>query len=51
VNYPQTIAEYWQMHGYSKREADAMQRQQIREAMETADREDLYDAGYWNVET
>lgn len=45
MSCPLTISEYWQSHGYSKEDADRMERQQIREAMEEADREQL--AGDW----
>lgn len=37
----ETIAGYWMGHGYSEREALAIERDQIREAME---REALYQA-------
>jgi hypothetical protein len=35
-----TISDYWQLNGFFKKEADAMERQQIREALE---REASYD--------
>jgi len=34
-----TIAEYWQSHGFSKEEAQKIERQQIKEAPE----EDFFD--------
>ena len=40
-----TISEYWQQRGYSKEEADEVQRLQIiaaRESMESEDYEDQY---------
>lgn len=36
-----TIAEYWQMHGYGKAEAKAMEREQIARAVAE---EAMYDA-------
>jgi hypothetical protein len=45
-----TISEYWQMHGYSKTEADQIEREQILEAMAQADEEAAYDAGAWNMD-
>lgn len=49
ANSYMTISEYWQSHGYTKAEADRMEREQIKEAERQADREDLYEAGIWNM--
>lgn len=37
---PLTISEYWQLHGFSKEEADQIEQQQIKEAI---DQEAFYD--------
>jgi hypothetical protein len=45
----ETIADYWQSQGYSRREALAIERQQIAEAEAEAEQEALYEAGSWNM--
>jgi hypothetical protein len=44
-----TLSEYWQMHGFSKAEADRIAKQQILEAQAEAEASELEDAGVWNA--
>ena len=44
-----TIARYWQDHGYSYEEARRMERDQIAAAMRQEEIDCLYDAGIWNA--
>lgn len=44
-----TIADYWVMHGFSREEAERIEREQIERDMKVAEEEELYEAGIWNA--
>ena len=43
-----TIADYWVLQGFSREEAEVIEREQIEYAMELAEERELSDAGIWN---
>ena len=43
-----TIADYWVSQGFSREEAEIIEREQIEYEMELAENRELSEAGIWN---
>lgn len=43
-----TIADYWVSQGFSREEAEQIEREQIEHEMELSENRELCEAGIWN---